>query len=126
MKIILFLEALMETHNPLKATILVTVIAVNLMLGSLLISRKIIRIGGVTPVIAVGSENTSRIDFVTKFMGSKNYNETSSNLTTGSDGIWTVEHYKEYEIHYNNQGKIIFRQPTGKEDNIRYWRDKKS
>lgn len=30
----------------------------------------------------------------------------------------------EYEYHYNKKGQVIFKQPTSKDEHIRYWVDK--
>lgn len=114
----------MKEQSVLKSTVLITVIAINLMLGGLLVSKNIIKINGITPAIAAPSEHTARIDFVMEFTGEKTHTENPNNSMTGHEEIWLVEHYKEYEIHYNKQGEVIFKEPTGKEENIRYWKDK--
>jgi hypothetical protein len=32
-----------------------------------------------------------------------------------------VETYQEYEVYYNEEGKVIKREPTSKTESVRYW-----
>lgn len=114
----------MEKKNVFKEIILITVIAINLMLGSLLITKKIVKIDGISPTIAASSEDKTHVDYVMEFVGSEQVKEDPMTSITGQEGTWVVEHYKEYAYHYNKRGVVIYKEPTSKEENIRYWKDK--
>lgn len=113
-----------EQRIMLKQTALLTVVAINLMLGSLLVVRNFVKVEGVTHVVATSTEDRIRTDYVMEYVGSKQVNETPTTSPTGHKGTWVVEHYKEYEYHYNKNGEILYKKPTSKEENIRYWSDK--
>ena len=35
-----------------------------------------------------------------------------------------VEVYQEYEVYYDEEGKVVKREPTGKTESVRYWDEK--
>lgn len=104
-------------QSPLLRTLIYTLIAMNVMITAILIGKEFVPVMASVP--SMGSEQSKiqkNIDYSMEKIG-------SDRLRTDADGsgYWIVEHYREYEYHYDKRGKLIEKRPTNKEEHLRYW-----
>ncbi len=93
---------------------LFTLLAVNLMLGGLLLAKKQIPSEKAVPSFAKSSEPHLQIGYTWEL------------YKASIEGPYLVEHYKEYECTYNKSGHLISKRPTNEETYLRYWRENPS
>ncbi|SMO43376.1 hypothetical protein [Melghirimyces algeriensis] len=94
------------------STLLVTVIAFNMMMIGLIIAQHQIALKETAPVTTspTSASPNQRIDTRTEFRGSRRV------------GNWEVEHYQKVEVIRDKQGHEIKTRPTGEDTYIRYWK----
>lgn len=99
---------------------LYTAVAINLMLVALIVGQNVVHIEQAVPSMAGTAQPNLRVEYVMEWAG----RQTVPAETDGSaQGSWVVEHYKEYEYHYDKDGRLLEKRPTAKEEYIRYWKD---
>lgn len=97
----------------LKQATLFTVIACNLMLIALLIAQHQYNLQKLAePAVSHPPSAQPSSRYSLEFVSST------------KKGPWRVEHYREYEYRFDEQGRLIDRRPTGKEENLRYYQPK--
>jgi hypothetical protein len=99
-------------------TLLGTVVAINLMFIALLIGQHLVAIEETVPSLVGTAQPDLHIEYVEELIGTDIM--PAEPTDTGS---WTVEHYKEYEYHYDPKGHLVERRPTSKETHLRYWHE---
>ncbi|MBA4494494.1 hypothetical protein ACFO25_18790 [Paenactinomyces guangxiensis] len=108
--------------NILMQTSLGTAVAINLMLGALILGRNVVPAEEAVPSIGGTAQPDLRVEYVMELAGSETVSDTSAGDTPqGKKGSWVVEHYKEYEYRFDKNGRLIDKRPTSKETHIRYW-----
>ncbi|SHE36088.1 hypothetical protein SAMN05444392_101157 [Seinonella peptonophila] len=102
----------------LKLTLLVTTIAINLMIGTLILGRYYWSLPLASPASSYLNTNQPQITsrYVMQFVSTDEFRDKNR-----KGGKWRVEHYREYEYRYHPNGEVIDRIPTSKEEHIRYW-----
>jgi hypothetical protein len=99
-----------------------TAVAINLMLFSLIVGKKTVSIDEAIPLIAKTAEPRTAVDFDMEKVGETKVPATSDQPSpTGEKGYWTVEHYREYECHYDKNGRLLYKSPTNNNSYLRYW-----
>ena len=91
-------------------TLLVTVIAVNMMWVGLLVARSQLEPAGTAPVVGQPGSPASQKEFRLRYEG------------VTREGAWEVEHYRMIEIIRNAKGEKIRTRPAGEETHLRYWK----
>ncbi|WP_141201606.1 hypothetical protein [Paludifilum halophilum] len=89
-------------------TVLGTVIAVNLMLGGILIAREQIVMPEATPALGQPSAQT-RTEYRMELEG------------TDRKGNWRVEHYRKIKVQLDEKGRLVEKKPTSEQIHLRYW-----
>lgn len=87
---------------------------------SLWLGKHIVPVDKALPSVARASDSSSRIEYVMEKVGSKKAQPALSS-PTDSNGYWIVEHYRQYEYHYNDKGQFLYKNPTQHETYLRYW-----
>ncbi|QKI82095.1 hypothetical protein [Kroppenstedtia eburnea] len=95
-------------------TLLVTVIAVNMMWIGLLVARNRLEPAGTAPVMGRPGTPASQKEVRLQYEG------------VTSEGEWEVEHYRTIEILRDEKGREIQSRPTGEETHLRYWKGDRS
>lgn len=98
--------------------IISTLLAINFMLVALIIGAKLVTIETSIPSIGRTVKPQLRIEYGMELIG-------KDHITANNEGNWLVEHYKEYEYHYDEQGNLVDKRPTAKEEHLRYWQKAK-
>lgn len=82
------------------------------------------------PAVLPSEDSTHRIEYVLEKVGSKKIkniendeNELDPVISQARKGYWIVEQYREYEVHYNKNGRILYKTPTPYQTYIRYWHE---
>jgi hypothetical protein len=102
-------------------TVLGTVVALNLMFIALIVGQHLVPIEEAVPSIAGTAQPDLHIEYVEELVGTDIIPANSTDFT----GSWKVEHYQEYEYHYDKQGRLLEKRPTAKETHLRYWHESK-
>lgn len=95
-------------------SLLVTVIAVNLMWIGLLVARSQMQPTGSAPAMGQPATPASSQEVRQKYEG------------VTREGKWEVEHYRTIEILRDAKGQEIRSRPTGEETHLRYWKGDRS
>jgi hypothetical protein len=98
----------------LMQAIVFTLLAVDLMLGGLLLAKHQLPPEKVVPSFAKSSEPNLEIGYTWEL------------YKASIEGPYLVEHYKEYECIYNKSGHLLSKRPTNEETYLRYWRENHS
>lgn len=95
-----------------------TVLAINLMLFALIIGKKSVIIQDAVPSLAPASKQAITLDYEMEKIGSRKVPDT----TESSKGYWIVEHYRQFECHYDKKsGHLLYKSPTNNDTYLRYW-----
>jgi hypothetical protein len=100
-------------------TILGTVVAINLMFIALIIGQQLVPVAEAVPSLAGTAQPDLHMEYVEELVGTDIISVHSSDFS----GSWKVEHYKEYEYHYDKKGRLLEKRPTAKESHLRYWQN---
>lgn len=93
-----------------KQAILFTIISCNLMLIALLVAQHQYNLQEIAePAVSHTPSTRPHSRYSLEF------------ISSSKKGPWLVEHYREYEYRFDEQGHVIDRRPTGKEENLRYY-----
>ena len=66
--------------------------------------------------------NLTRVEYVMEKVGSRKVEaEPTLSAPTGANGYWIVEHYRQYEYHYDANHRFLYKNPTQQETYLRYW-----
>ncbi|SFJ86594.1 hypothetical protein [Thermoflavimicrobium dichotomicum] len=90
---------------------IVTAIAVNMMLGGMLLAREQVYIEKAVPSFAGPAEPHLQTEYAWEL------------YKASIEEPYIVEHYKEYEYTYEKNGRLISKRPTNQHQYLRYWRD---
>lgn len=101
---------------PWKQTLIVTLAGINLMMIALIIGFHTISFETSVPSAGKPTHPQLRTEYHMEKIGVRRLP-----LQPNNSGYWLVEHYQEYEYHYDDQGKLIEKRPTSKKEYIRYW-----
>lgn len=96
----------------LTQTVLVTAIAVNLMLGALLIVNKQMGIPETAQPATGIPKSAQKTDFRMELVDVSHQDE------------WRIEHYRKVEHLYDHQNKLVKKTPTSEMVYLRYWQGK--
>jgi hypothetical protein len=102
-------------------TLLGTIVAINLMIISLIIGQHLVSIEEDIPSMVGTAQPDLHIEYMEELVGTDIIPVHSADFK----GSWTVEHYKEYEYHYDKEGHLVEKYPTSKETHLRYWHESK-
>ncbi|MFC4078044.1 hypothetical protein [Salinithrix halophila] len=86
-----------------------TVVAVNLMLGGLLVARQLVVLPQAVPATGKSAEPSLRTETQLEWEG------------TSTEGNWRIDHYRKIDVQIDDKGKIVDRQPSSEWTHIRYW-----
>ena len=93
-----------------KQIALCTVIACNLMLIALLYAKHQYNLPELSePVVSQPASSQEANRYSLEFVSSSR------------NGSWRIEHYREVEYRFDNQGRVLQRRPTGKVEHLRYY-----
>lgn len=106
----------MSDTIPWKQTMIVTLACINLMMIALIIGFHTISFESSVPSAGKPAHPQLQTEYSMEKIGSHRLPRQP-----GVSGYWLVEHYQEYEYHYNEQGKLIDKRPTPKKEHMRYW-----
>ncbi len=90
-----------------------------ILFASLWLGKQVVPFDKVVPSVAKPSSSSARIEYVLEKVGSKK--EQPALLSPTKNGYWVVEHYRQFEYHYDNNGKFLYKNPTRHETYLRYW-----
>jgi hypothetical protein len=103
-----------------------TLVAVNLMLFALILGKNVVPIQEAIPSVAQPAKPELNTDFQMEKVGEQAVPGTPDiSIQMGNRGYWTVEHYKEYEYHYDGDGHLLYKEPTSNDTYLRYWHETK-
>ncbi|RAL21097.1 hypothetical protein [Thermoflavimicrobium daqui] len=88
----------------------VTALAINLMLAGLLLARDQVIFEKAVPSFAGTIQPHLKQEFRWEL------------YKASVEDLYIVEHYKEYEYHYDKSGRFVSKRPTGQDSYLRYWR----
>lgn len=109
----------MKKKNILQSLIFI-LFGINLMLGALIVGAKLIPIEQSIPSATTGlTKPQLRIEYGMEPIGEERIAASQEE----GNGYWKVEHYQEYEYHYDHDGKLIEKRPTNYREHIRYWQE---
>lgn len=91
------------------------------MLGALIIGVKSIPIEQSIPSASKSIHPQIRIEYKMERIGE---DRIAANIEEGN-GYWSIEHFQEYEYHYDHKGKMLEKRPTHYKEHIRYWQETK-
>lgn len=102
-------------------SLILTLIGMNVMIVALIIGKKMIPISISVPSIGKQvSKPQQNIEYRMDKVGADRWEENKD-----GQGFWRIEHYREHEYHYDENGNVIEKRPTSKEEHLRYWHDAK-
>ena len=110
-------------HSPLFKAFLGTLSIAIIMSGGLWLAKSIVPI----PIDKAVSSSTepdhlTRVDYVMEKVGSKKVEaQPALSAPTNTNGYWIVEHYRQYEYHYDANGRFLYKNPTQHNTYLRYW-----
>lgn len=113
-------------HSSLFNSFLGTVCIAIVLGGGLWLAKNIVPI----PIDKAVSSSTdpdpsTRVDYVMEKVGSKKVKaQPALSAPTSKNGYWTVEHYRQYEYHYDSNGRFLYKNPTQQDTYLRYWHDR--
>ncbi|QKG84376.1 hypothetical protein GXN76_07725 [Kroppenstedtia pulmonis] len=98
----------MEKKPTIIQTLLITVLAINLMLTGILFARNQISMPEAAPTMGkpVGTTRTE-------------YQMELENVTR--EGKWQVQHYRKIQLFYDAKGQVVKKEPTDEQTHLRYW-----
>lgn len=99
-------ESLKQT---LIRTLLVTVVAVNMMLSGMLVARSQVEPGGTAPVMGQPGNPVLQKEYRMDYEG------------VTREGDWRVEHYRMVEVLRDPEGDEVRTRPTREKTHLRYW-----
>jgi len=117
-----------ERFSDWKFVLLWTTIGINAMLLALFLGRSLVPLQETVPAL-VPSDNTShRVEYVLEKVGEKRVEKAEDEILpagtgSASSGYWIVEQYREYEVHYDKNGRLLYKTPTPHQSFMRYWHE---
>lgn len=111
-----------------KRVFLWSVIGINSMLLALFIGHTLIPIPKSVPAVVPSEDLTHQIEYVLEKVGTKQVKNVEHDIDPvlsqqATNGYWIVEHYREYEVHYNKKGRMLYKTPTSHQEYMRYWHE---
>ncbi len=87
------------------------------MLGALIIGAQSIPIEQAIPSASQSMVPQARTEYKMERVGEDHVAVSQEE----GNGYWRIEHYQEYEYHYDHHGKVLERRPTNYKEHLRYW-----
>lgn len=87
------------------------------MLIALIVAAQIVTIEQAIPSNAQTTDQPVRTEYRMEQVG-----ETLSKVNNEEgNGYWHIEHYQQFEYHFDPRGKLLEKRPTNHTEHIRYW-----
>ncbi|MGA8943877.1 MAG: hypothetical protein WB502_14380 [Thermoactinomyces sp.] len=87
---------------------------------SLWFGKHMVPVDKAVPSVAMPSNTSPDIEYVMEKVGTKKV-QPAFLEPTNSGGYWVIEHYRQFEYHYDDKGRFLYKNPTGDETYLRYW-----
>ncbi|MFC7442082.1 hypothetical protein [Laceyella putida] len=108
-----------EKHPTWKQITIGTLAGINLMFLALIAGKESIAIEEAVPSLAKTPKGPSeRIEYGMELVETTT---ASAQDLPSTAGRWIVEHYLQYEYHYDQNGRLLFKSPTKEHSYLRYF-----
>lgn len=117
-----------DKHPSWKQIAIGTLAGINLMFLALIAGKESIAIEEAVPSLAETPKSSSeRIEYQMELV------ETSTSPAVPDlpsepeeAGHWLIEHYRQFEYHYDQSGRLLYKRPTNEQTYLRYFQQEKA